>query len=38
MARSFQSDDTFGDSVDISSDWKLLAIGLPGSIYNVDRS
>jgi len=33
-----RTDDTSGDSVDISLDWKLLAIGLPGSIYNVDRS
>ncbi len=32
-----RTDDTFGDSVDISSDGKLLAIGSPGSIYNVDR-
>ena len=32
-----RKDDTFGDSVDISSDGKLLAIGSPGSIYNIDR-
>jgi hypothetical protein len=29
--------DTFGDSVDISSDGKLLAIGSPGFISNIDR-
>ena len=29
--------DSFGDSVDISLDGKLLAIGSPGSIYNIDR-
>ncbi len=32
-----RTDDTFGDSVDISSDGKLLAIGSPGSIYNIHR-
>ena len=32
-----RTDDTFGDSVDISSDGKLLAIGSPGYIFNTDR-
>jgi WD40 repeat protein len=32
-----RTNDTFGDSVDISSDGKLLAIGSPGSIFNIDR-
>ena len=32
-----RTDDTFGDSVDISSDGKLLAIGSPGYIFNIDR-